>query len=66
MLIEFFFSKVNVVPFNTRVGPSPRIKITFLLLSTYTEELRSTTKIIQFLPNPLLKKFPFYQIQYHI
>ena len=38
---------------NPCVGSSPRIKISFSLLSTCTEELISTPKIMQFLPNPL-------------
>ena len=34
--------------------PSPRIKISFFLLSTCTEELISTPKTITLQPNPLL------------
>ena len=52
-LIECFFYGVIVVSFNPCVVPSPRIKISFFLLSTCTEELISTPKIITFLPNPL-------------
>ena len=36
---------------NTCEGPSSRIKMSYLLLSTCTEELISTPKIITFLPN---------------
>ena len=41
------------MPSNPCIGPSARIKIYFFLLSACTEELISTPKIIQFLPNPL-------------
>ena len=52
-LIEYFFS-------NSCVGPSPRTKIYFFLLSTCTKKLMSTPKIIQFLLNPLpTEKVPF-------
>ena len=60
--IFFLFSKIKCILFSTvnAVAPypyvvrsSPRIKIPFLLLSTCKEELISTPKIIQFLPNPL-------------
>ena len=53
------------MPSNPGVGPSPRIKVSFLLLSTGTEQLISTPKIIQFLPNPLPTE-NVYQMQYHI
>ena len=36
------------------VGPLSRIKMSYFLLSTWTEELISTPKIITFLPNPSL------------
>ena len=50
----------NVVSYNPCVGPSPRIKIYFFLLSTCTEELLSSPKIIHFLPDPLpTEKFLF-------
>ena len=45
-MFEYIFSAVNVTPSNTYVGPSPRIKISFFLLSTCTEELMSTPKFI--------------------
>ena len=58
-LIEYFFSAFNVVSSNPCVGPLPRIKIYFLL-SKCTEELISTPKIMQFLPNSLhTENFPF-------
>ena len=38
---------------NLSLGPSLRTKISFFLLSTCTNELISTPKIIEFLPNPL-------------
>ena len=68
-LIGYFFSAVSVVSSNGYVGPLPRIKMPFFLLSTCIEELRSTPKIFIFLPNPQLasEKIPFvFQIQYHI
>ena len=43
---------MSVVSSNLCVGPSPKTKISFLLLSTCTEELISTRNIIRFLPNP--------------
>ena len=49
-----------MAPSNPCVGPSPTIEISFFLLSICTEELISTLKIIQFVPNPLLtENFPF-------
>ena len=57
---SIFFPAVNVVSSNPCVGPSPRIKISFFLLLTCTEELISAPKIIQFVPNPLpTENFPF-------
>ena len=47
------FFEVNVVSSNPWVGPSRRIKISFFLLSTCSDELIPTPKIIIFLPNPL-------------
>ena len=60
-LIEYIFSTVNVVLSNPCVGPSPRIKISFFLFSTCTEELKSTPKMTVMSPNPPLrcKKAPF-------
>ena len=51
----FFFmvskiSAVNECSPNSCVGPFPIIKISFPLLSTWTDELVSTPKIITFLP----------------
>ena len=46
-LIEYIFSAVSVCP-NSCVGPYPRIKMPFFLLSTWAEELLSTLKIIAF------------------
>ena len=43
-LIEYSALAVNVVPFNSRVGPLPKITISFLLLSICTNELISTKK----------------------
>ena len=45
-LIDYFFSAVNVVLSNPCAEPSPRIRISFFLLSTCTEELIPTPKII--------------------
>ena len=50
-LIEFNFSALSVCS-NPCVGPFPRIKISFLLLSILVDELISTLKIT-FLPNPI-------------
>ena len=60
-LFEYFFSAVNVVSSNPCVVPSPGIKMSFFLLSTSTEELASTPKIITFLPNTPVgnEKVPF-------
>ena len=55
-----FFLWVNLVSYNSWVGPLPRIKTSFLL-ATYTDELMSATDTITFLPNPLQpdnKKLP--------
>ena len=38
---------------NPCVGPLPKIKISFFLLSIFVDELMSTPKIITFLPNPI-------------
>ena len=51
--IEYIFSAVNVCS-NPCVGPFPRIRMSFFLLSMCAEELISTPKIITFRPNPLL------------
>ena len=42
------------MPANPYVGPSPRIKISFFLLSTCKGELISAPKIITLQPNPQL------------
>ena len=44
----FFFA--DRVCFNLCVGPLPRIKLSFFLLSIFVDELISTPKIITFLP----------------
>ena len=49
-LVEYFASIVNVVPSNRYVGPSPRIKIPFTLLSTCIDELISAPKIMTLFP----------------
>ena len=46
-------SAVNAVSSNTCVGPLPRIKKSFFLLSSCTDELIPTPNIITFLLNPL-------------
>ena len=61
--MEYFFSAVNVVLFNFCVGPSPRIKTFFFLLSIYTEELKSHFDQIYLKE---IKKFHVNQTQYHI
>ena len=50
-LIEYIFSAVNVCS-NPCVGPFPRMKMYFFVLSTWIEELIYATKIIILLPNP--------------
>ena len=52
-LIEYSFFAVSVVSSNPYVDPFPRIKISFFLLSTCTEELISAPKIITFFTSPL-------------
>ena len=49
-LIEHWAFAVNVVSSNYCVGPKPRIKISFFLLSICTDELMSTPKTMTFLP----------------
>ena len=46
-LIEYIFSAVSVCS-NPCLGPLPRIKIPFVLLSIFVDELLSTPKIITF------------------
>ena len=53
-LIKYFFSVVSVLSSNLCEGTSMRIKIYFFLLSTFTEELISTLKIVTLQPNPPL------------
>ena len=48
-LIEFNFSALSVCS-NPCVGPFPKIRISFFLLSVFIYELVSTPKIITFLP----------------
>ena len=48
-LIEYLASADIVVSSDTYVGLSPRTEISFFLLSTCTEELLSTQKIMTFL-----------------
>ena len=62
------FSAVRFGSFSPCIGPLSRIKMSSFLLSTRTEELEFTPKIITVLPNPSLgnEKFVLYQIQYHI
>ena len=45
---------MNVVSSNICIGPLPRIRISFFLLSACADELISTPKIMTFLPDPLL------------
>ena len=46
---RYFASVVNVVTSNPCAGPLPRIKISFLLLSIWADELISTPRMITFL-----------------
>ena len=48
-LIGCITSAVNVVSSNPWVGPLPRVRISLFLLSTCTDELISTPKIMIFL-----------------
>ena len=50
--ILYFFSKVSALSVCSYpcVGPLPRIKMSFFLLSIFDDELMSTPKIITFLP----------------
>ena len=50
-LIKYLSSAVNFVSSNPCVGSSPRIKISFVLLSTCTAELKYTPKIITLQPD---------------
>ena len=54
-LIEYIFSAVTVCS-NPFVGPLPRIKIYFFLLSRYGDKLIPTPNVIIFLPTPLPTK----------
>ena len=49
-MIEYWPSANNVVSSYPCGGPIPRIKISFILLSIYTDELISTSKVMIFLP----------------
>ena len=51
--IHFFSTFMNTLCSNPCVGPFPRIKISFFLLSIFVDELISTPKIIRFLLTPL-------------
>ena len=51
---SILFSCSNVVPSNPCLGLSPTIKMSFFLLSSCTEELISTPKIITLQPKPTL------------
>ena len=48
-MIEYIFSALSLFS-NPCVGPIPRIKMSFLLLSIFVDELISTSKIFTFLP----------------
>ena len=48
--IGHFAYAINVVSSNPWAGPSPRIKISLVLLSICTDELISTPKIMTFFP----------------
>ena len=51
-LIKYIFSAL-IVCSNLCVGPLPKIKISFFLLSTFIDKLMFTPKIVTFLPNPV-------------
>ena len=52
-LIGYIDSAINMISFNPYVGPSPRIKISFALLSIFTGVLVSAPKIRTFFPKLL-------------
>ena len=51
-LIEYTFSGLCLRS-SYCVGPLPKIKMSFFLLSIFVDELMSTPKVIKFLPNPM-------------
>ena len=48
--IKYWVSAVNIVLSDPCVGPKPKIKVSFFLLSICTDELISVPKIMTFLP----------------
>ena len=66
-LIKYIFSADSAC-YNPWVGPLPRVKISFFLLSIFADDLVSTPEIVIFLPVPPLgcEKILFYKIQYYI
>ena len=50
--MEYIFSALSVCS-NPCVGPLPKIKISFFLLSIFVDELISTPTIMTFLPSPV-------------
>lgn len=65
--IEYLASVVIEVSSNLSIGPSPRITISFFILSACSGKLLSTQKQEQVQPNHLLvtKIVSMHQIQYH-
>ena len=63
-LVEYFFSAVNVISSNLYARPSSRIKISFFLLLTCTEELIYTPQIIKLHSNSAAEneKVPYLSI----
>ena len=53
--MEYLAASVAVASFNPFVGPSPRTKISFFLISACTNELVSTPKIPTLLRHSLIK-----------
>ena len=49
-LVEYIFSVVNECSPNLCVGPFPRIKMYFFLLSIFVDEVISTQKILTIFP----------------
>ena len=51
-LMEYVFSALSVCS-KPCVGPLPKIKMSFFLLSIFVDEVMSIPKIATFLPNPV-------------
>ena len=54
ILAEYLISVVILVSSDSSIGPSPRTRISFLILSGWLDELLSAPKITTFLPHSLI------------